>query len=35
MSKPVQSLINDLERFAQKLEQQQADALAKMRGWVH
>lgn len=32
---PPQSLIDDLERFAQKLEQQQADALAKMRGWAH
>jgi hypothetical protein len=35
VSQPGQSLIDDLEHFAQKLEQQQADALAKMRGWVH
>lgn len=33
-SRPPQTLIDDLEQFAQKLEQQQADALAKLRGWV-
>lgn len=35
MSAPDRSLIDDLEQFAQVLEQQQADALAKMRGWSH
>jgi hypothetical protein len=29
------SLIEDLELLAHTLEQQQADALAKMRGWSH
>jgi hypothetical protein len=30
---PDHTLIEELERFAYKLEQQQADALSKMRGW--
>lgn len=34
-STPDRSLVDDLEQFAQVLEQQQADALAKMRGWLH
>ena len=34
-NKPDRILIDDLERFAHTLEQQQADALAKMRGWSH
>ena len=33
--KPDRTLIDDLERFAHTLEQQQADALAKMRGWFN
>jgi lysophospholipase L1-like esterase len=34
-AKSDRSLIDDLELFAHTLEQQQADALAKMRGWYH
>lgn len=34
-AKPDRTLIDNLERFAHTLEQQQADALAKMRGWFH
>lgn len=34
MDSPDESLVRELEEFAQQLEFQQAEALAKMRGWI-